>query len=225
MKKNSIFWSLLTMIMVGMMSVGFVSCGDDDNGSDPDKVSVNMPSISIGQSGGVQVVSITSNTNWTVSGMPSWLTVSPMQGSGNGTIMLTAQANTERSSRSCVLNINAGSASTVITVSQQVDSTPSLEGSYVGTLKPMGYSDSPAPCYVTMTKLSSTTYRLSSLICEQFDINLSSGYNLVATTQSDGRITLTSETSYTIEGNYFQGTLTLSFAMSSTTFFFTGTKN
>lgn len=223
MKKKNFFWSLLAIMMAATMSIGFTSCGDDD---DPDEVTVSMPSASFSESGGQSVISITSNTNWTVTGAPSWLTVTPMQGKGNGTIMLNAQKNTDKQSRSCVLYVNAGSASTVITVSQSGPSADSsLEGSYVGTLKPMGYSDAPAPCYVTMTKLASTTYRLTSLICEEFGINLSAGYNLVASNQGDGRVNLTSETSYSIEGNYFQGTLTLSFSMGTDTFFFSGVKN
>ena len=100
-----------------------------------------------------------------------------------------------------------------------------IAGNYVGTLKPMGYSDQPAPCYITLTKLSSTTFRLASIICETFDINFTSGINMVATTQSDGRIQLTTETSYVVEGSYFQGTLTLSLGIGGDNFFFSGTKD
>lgn len=34
MKKKEFLWSMLTFVMVAMLSVGFVSCGDDDSGSD-----------------------------------------------------------------------------------------------------------------------------------------------------------------------------------------------
>ena len=223
MKKKNFLWSLLATIMVGLLSVGFVSCGDDD----PDPVvSVNPPSVNFGESGSSQSIQVTSNTSWTVSGNPGWLIVSPMQGSNNGSIMINASENNEKSSRSCILYINAGSASTSVMVSQAgktIDDT--VEGSYVGTLKPMGYADTPAPCYVSVTKLANSTYRLTSLICETFGINLNSGYNLVAQSASDGRIALTSETSYSIEGSYFQGTLTLSFSIGSDNFFFSGVKN
>lgn len=224
MKKKNFFWSLMAFVMTATLSVGLTSCNDDDD--EPDSVSVSMPAVNFGESGGSQVIQITSNAKWTISGAPTWLTVAPMQGSGNGSISINASTNTEKGSRNCTLFVNAGSASTMIMVTQSgkvVDNN--LEGSYVGTLKPMGYTDNPAPCYVTITKLSSTTFRLTSLICETFGINVTQGLNLVAKSESDGRIALTSETTYVIEGNYFQGNLTLNFSIGNDNFFFSGVKS
>lgn len=115
MKKKEFLWSLLAMLMVATLSVGLTSCEDDD---DPDNVSVSMPSVNFGESGGSQSIQVTSNTKWTVSGNPGWLTVSPIQGSNNGAFSLTAAANTDKNSRNCVLYINAGSASATVTVNQ-----------------------------------------------------------------------------------------------------------
>ena len=115
MKKKDFLWSLLAIMMVGLLSVGFVSCSPD---TDPDTVSVSMPSVNFSESGGSQSIQVMSNTKWTVSGNPGWLTVSPMQGSSNGAFSLTATANTDKDSRSCVLYINAGSASATISVNQ-----------------------------------------------------------------------------------------------------------
>lgn len=116
MKKKDFLWNLLATMMVGLFSVGFVSCGDDDD--DLDEVSVSMSSVNFGESGGSQSIQVMSNTKWAVSGNPGWLTVSPMQGSNNGAFSLTANANTDKNSRNCVLYINAGSASAMITVNQ-----------------------------------------------------------------------------------------------------------
>ena len=116
MKKKNYLWSLLTTMMVGLLSVGFTSCSKDD--PDPDSVSISMSSVNFGESGGSQSIQVTSNTNWTVSGNPSWLTVSPMQGSNNGAFSLTATANTDKNNRNCVLYINAGSASAMVSVNQ-----------------------------------------------------------------------------------------------------------
>lgn len=115
MKKKNLLWSLLTTMMVGLLSVGFVSCGDDD---DPDEVSVSMSSVNFGENGGSQSIQVTSNTKWTVSGSPAWLAVSPMQGTKNGAFSITANANTDKSGRNCVLYINAGSASTMVSINQ-----------------------------------------------------------------------------------------------------------
>ena len=85
---------------------------------DPDEVSVSMPSVNFGENGGSQSIMVTSNTKWTVSGNPGWLTVAPMQGTNNGAFTISANANSEKESRNCILYINAGSASTVVSVSQ-----------------------------------------------------------------------------------------------------------
>ena len=116
MEKKIFLWSMLTIMMVGLLSVVFVSCGDDD--PDPDTVSVSMPSVNFDESGGSQSIQVMSNTKWIVSGNPGWLTVSPMQGSNNGAFSLTADANTDKNSRSCVLYISAGSASAMVSVNQ-----------------------------------------------------------------------------------------------------------
>lgn len=124
MKKKSYFFKVLLMALAAVMSVGLTACGSDDSSSDSNNVSVSQNSVSFTEAGGSQVVSITSNTNWTISGAPSWLTVSPQSGSGSGSISLMAQANTD-APRQATLMINAGSASTMISVSQMGKSTSS----------------------------------------------------------------------------------------------------
>lgn len=101
-------------VFVGL-SLTLSSCGGDD---DPDEVSVSMPSVNFGENGGSQSIMVTSNTKWTVSGNPGWLTVAPMQGTNNGAFTISANANSEKESRNCIIYINAGSASTVVSVSQ-----------------------------------------------------------------------------------------------------------
>lgn len=98
------------------LSLTLTACGSDDN--EPDEVSVSMPSVNFGESGGSQSIQVMSNTKWTVSGNPGWLTVAPTQGSNNGAFSITANANTEKESRNCVLYINAGSASAMVSVNQ-----------------------------------------------------------------------------------------------------------
>ena len=122
MKKKNYLFKLLSMTMVAVMSVGFMGCGSDDS-SDPDNVSVSQSSANFMESGGSQSISIKSNTNWTVSGAPAWLMVSPVSGSGNGTINLMAQTNTD-AARQATLYINAGSASATVLVSQSGKSVP-----------------------------------------------------------------------------------------------------
>lgn len=216
----------MTVMMVAILSVGITSCSSGDD--DPDEVAVSMQSVNLSESGGSQSIQVLSNTNWTVSGAQGWLTVSPTQGSGNGMITVNANANTDNNSRTCMLTINAGGAMTTISVYQpgkvKADPATEVSASYTGTLKPMGYSDDPARCYVTITRLSNDAVRLSSLICEEFGLDMNA-VNLIVNEQSDGRIVLQSETSMSVEGTYYQGQLTLSFSTSIATFYFSGVKN
>jgi len=122
MKKKDFLWSMLAFVMVSVLSVGLLSCGGGDD--EPDTVTVSMPSVNFGESGGSQSIQVLSNTKWTVSGNPGWLTVAPTQGSGNGAFSITANTNTESGSRNCTLFINAGSASTVVSVNQQGPTAP-----------------------------------------------------------------------------------------------------
>lgn len=105
-----------------------------------------------------------------------------------------------------------------------VDPATEVSASYTGTLKPVGYTNEPARCYVTITRLSDDAVRLSSLICEKFEMDMNA-VNLTIKKQSDGRITLQSETSKSIEGTYYQGQLTLSFSTPRATYYFSGVKN
>lgn len=224
MKKSKYLWKLLSITMVAILSVGFTSCDDDEE----DSVSVDRSSVNLSESGGTETIRVESNTKWTVIGAQSWLNISPMQGSGNGIFTISTDANTNNSSRNCTLTINAGSAITTVYVYQsgKTKSDPATEvsSSYTGTLKPMGYSDEPAKCYITITRLSNDAVRLTSLICEEFGLDMNA-VNLTVKEQSDGRITLQSETSKSVEGSYYQGQLTLSFTTSIATFYFAGTKN
>lgn len=99
------------MVVTATMCFGLSSC-------DEDEVSVNNQSVSFSADGGTKTVSINSNTDWTVSGAASWLTVSPTQGNNDGAIILKAAKNQNADSRDCILTVKAGDASTSIVVSQ-----------------------------------------------------------------------------------------------------------
>ena len=106
-----------------------------------------------------------------------------------------------------------------------VNAASVIASSYFGTLKPIGFSDAPAACYVTLTRLSSKTIRLDRLLCEKFDVDLNP-VNLTIVDNGNGRYTLESETSKSIGGTYYQGQLTLTYQNRlGVTFSFTGSKD
>ena len=215
MKKNYL-WSMLAMMMVSLLSVSFVSCG---GGDDPaDEVTASPNSIIFEKSGGSRQVQITSNTSWTISGAPSWLTVSPMSGKGNATISISASSSCE--SRNAFLSIQAGKASTGISITQgspDVDLAQRASGVYVGKLVSGGEIVSDA-YKVTINRLNSTSVEV---IADFFDGTVN--FNVA---ESQGQIILTNANYSQITMYVTGNTLNISFVnMGGTMTTYVGTKN
>ena len=83
-------------------------------------IETEQTELSFTASGGSQELAVLSNTSWTVSSTPSWLTVSPSNGDGDGTVKVTAQDNPNTANRSGVIHITQSGLSidVAITVSQ-----------------------------------------------------------------------------------------------------------
>ena len=92
-------------------------CSPDD----PSTISVSTSSVSFDSNSGFQTISVSSNTNWNVSGGESWLKVTPTSGSGNSSIMLSVEENKDFTSKNCTLTISTmdGGASGSVSVSQE----------------------------------------------------------------------------------------------------------
>ena len=219
MKKNYL-WSMLAMMMVSLLSVSFVSCG---GGDDPaDEVTASPNSIIFETSGGSRQVQITSNTSWTISGAPSWLTVSPMSGKGNATISISASASSSYESRNAFLSIQAGKASTGISITQGNgspggDLAQRASGVYVGKLVSGGEIVSDA-YKVTINRLNSTSVEV---IANFFDETVN--FNVA---ESQGQIILTNANYSQITMYVTGNTLNISFVnMGGTMTTYVGTKN
>lgn len=73
----------------------------------PATLTVSATSFTVNASGSSATVAITSNTNWTVAGLPAWLTANPTSGTGNGNVVLTATDNGSTDSRTASFSITA----------------------------------------------------------------------------------------------------------------------
>ncbi len=73
--------------------------------------------LSFNAAGGSQNLSVLSNTNWTVSSAPSWITVSPSQGEGDGSVKVTASDNPYTANRSGVIHLTQTGLSIDVAVS------------------------------------------------------------------------------------------------------------
>ncbi len=87
--------------------------------------SVSPTALSFDSGGESKTVTVTSNTSWTVASYASWLSVTPVSGSGNQTFSVTAQANIGSIARNAAITVSgSGGASQNISVTQtaQTDS-------------------------------------------------------------------------------------------------------
>ena len=163
------FLFVFTAILLDVMG-----CGPKP---EQDNIAVSSSMVGLSHSGGSQDIAITSNTNWKV-GVPSsssWLTISPMEGSGNGTITVSASENTERQ-RQELLIVKAGMADATIQIIQQGKPLADrVIGTYVGKLSyenEVIEDDFP----ITVTKISDTAVNVTAAIFDTpQEFNLSEG--------------------------------------------------
>jgi aryl-phospho-beta-D-glucosidase BglC (GH1 family) len=85
-------------------------------------LTVSSSTLSAGATAGTQTVSISSNISWTVSASQSWITVSPVSGSGNATLSVSVTQNTG-ASRSGSVTVAGGGLTRTISVTQAAGST------------------------------------------------------------------------------------------------------
>ena len=82
-------------------------------------LSVSTGEIAVNEDGDSRSFTITSNTNWTVTGGAEWLSYTPDSGSGDGSVAVAVKPNTSEYSRDAVLTITgAGGATQKVAVSQ-----------------------------------------------------------------------------------------------------------
>ncbi|MBO0950871.1 BACON domain-containing protein [Fibrella forsythiae] len=70
------------------------------------------------QAGGTQLVNVSSNGAWSISGQPSWITLSSASGSGNGSFTLTIANNGGTNVRNASLTVTRGGVYQILTISQ-----------------------------------------------------------------------------------------------------------
>ncbi len=81
-------------------------------------LSFSASTITVSSDVNSSLFQINSNTFWTITGLPSWLTADPTRGSNNASVILTPTQNTDVNSRSIVLTITGQKGANTITVRQ-----------------------------------------------------------------------------------------------------------
>ncbi len=105
-------------------SLSFSGCNKKDKTMptlSPDKTAINATAQA-----GKDYLQVSSNTDWTLSGMPSWLTVTPASGKGDARIELSFPVNTGTEALVATLTLSGVDVNNSTITFTQMGSTPSL---------------------------------------------------------------------------------------------------
>jgi len=95
-------------------------------------LSVSPTSLNFYANGGTHSFMIISNTSWTITGMPAWITLSANTGSGDGTVTVTANKNSDEYQRTATLTVSGSGLSSTVQLTQ--------DGTEVIIITPTGVS-------------------------------------------------------------------------------------
>lgn len=87
---------------------------------------IDKTTINVTAEAGKSYLEVTSNTDWTISGMPAWLTVNPKSGKGDTRIELSYPANVSVDVLSATLTVKAEGVANSMVAIQQMGTAPSL---------------------------------------------------------------------------------------------------
>ena len=99
-----------TLWLFTMCVIMLSSCKKDS------ELSVSTNQISFSAEGESVSLKVKSNTDWSITGAKSWLTVSPSTGSEDGTVVISAKENEGTNARSCTLTIATDDAEVIQTI-------------------------------------------------------------------------------------------------------------
>ena len=120
----------------------------------PFTLTISPSNRSVTNASGSTTFTITSNTSWSVSDNATWLTVSPVSGSGNGTLTATYQENTTTSQRVGTITVIGGGITGTVTVTQSA-------APFILTVSPSNQSVTNASGSTTFTITSNTSWSVS----------------------------------------------------------------
>ena len=120
------FFRFLVVTVVAVSAAVVTSCGDDEKSAP--KLTVSSTSEEFEAiPNGTKSVAVTSNIAWSVAvqyqeGASGWLTVSPMNGNGDGELELTAQVNSGAEREATITVSGEGVEAKIVTVAQKAGS-------------------------------------------------------------------------------------------------------
>lgn len=134
---------------------------------------VDSKSLIFSAAGGTNNLNVTSNTNWSLSNYPSWLSLSQTSGKGNATVIVTAEENTSADDRTGTMQLNIDGKSTYTTIN----------------ITQSGKSISVTPSELAFTS-NASTLNVSLTSDGKWNASTSESWMSITPTSGDGNATL-----------------------------------
>lgn len=111
--------TLISTVFVFLLDIIVFSSCNKENDIEP-FLTVNTNTITLSTEGTSQLLQISCNVDWTITGKPSWLKLTVESGNGNNGVAIAAEYNTTPETRNCMLTIqtNDGYISKTVNVIQ-----------------------------------------------------------------------------------------------------------
>lgn len=133
MKKKQTIWRVLAMMLVVAVCAGFAACGGGDDDDEPSAPTTTL-STSVNDltfqslKNDKQSVTIVTNSTWTISSLPDWLSASSRSGNETTTVTFTTLSdNKTATSKTGTITITAGTKVANISVTQSAGVMSGLE--------------------------------------------------------------------------------------------------
>lgn len=82
-------------------------------------LALSINHLNFSTASGSQSITVNANVQWTISGVPAWLTVTPLLGYGNGSLVVQAQANTTINARYAELLLQSQTLTRKLLITQE----------------------------------------------------------------------------------------------------------
>ena len=166
-------------------------------------LTVTPSNQSVTNASGSTAFTVESNTSWTVNDDAAWLTVSPENGTGNGALIATYEANTTTSQRIGTITVTGGGITRTVTVTQSATA-------FTLTVTPSNQSVTNASGSTEFTVESNTSWIVSDDV-SWLTVNPTSGNNSQTLTATYTENTTTTQRigTITVTGNGITRTVTV----------------
>lgn len=134
MKKKDFLWSMLSVIVVSLLSISFMSCGGDDDdsgggGSTP-TLTIAPAELTLSANAGASgTIAISASGQWFVTCNETWISLSQENGTGAGAVVVTAtEGNPQGTVRSATITVRSGTNTKYATIKQEASETLIVSG-------------------------------------------------------------------------------------------------